>query len=263
MESRKYFKVVPNLLPKTDPRYQKWYKSLQKRPSPWNKGKTRETDLRVRKISNTFKAKKIDNFYKWREEMKKSGAIRSFYPPLKKSTELAFLIGMTLGDGNISKFTRVERLIISLNSKYPQLVDHVNYLVSSIFEKQATAQKVKGKNCVRISVYQKNISKRLKIPAGNRRWSSTGARSWVWKSKKYLIAYLKGLFEAEGSLSIHLPTSTYNFQFSNKNQALLDNVERGLRLLGFNPEVRSDKIRLRKKKEVESFKSLIRFREYS
>ena len=52
------------------------------------------------------------------------------------------------------------------------------------------------------------------------------------------------------------------FAFTNKNQKLLDDVELGLRKLGFNPEVRSDNIRLRKKKEVFVFKELIKFRKY-
>lgn len=93
--------VLVQLLLKNDLRYRKWIKSLKKRPPPWDKGKRKETDLRVKKISDTFKRKKIDNFSKWREEMKRIGKIRSFYPDFTKSNELAFLIGVSLGDGNI------------------------------------------------------------------------------------------------------------------------------------------------------------------
>lgn len=260
--SKTGFLVTPNLLPKSDERYKKWVLSLKKR-QPWIKGKTKDTDARVRKISDSFRKRKIDNFSAWRQKMKKLGIIRSTYPSFIKSGELAYLIGMVLGDGNIGKFPRTERLLIALNSKYPDLVDYTAYLMSKIFEKQVRIQKMRYKNCVRIWVYQKKISERLQIPAGNRRWITTGIPKWVWRSEKYIVGCLKGLFEAEGSLSIHLPTYTYNFQFANKNQALLDNVERGLRILGFNPEVRSDKIRLRKKREVFRFKELIKFREYS
>lgn len=69
------------------------------------------------------------------------------------------------------------------------------------------------------------------------------------------------MFEAEGSLSIHLPTCTYNFQFKNSNQSLLKTVADSLIYLGYHPEIRENAVRLRKKIEVELFKSQIRFRE--
>jgi len=195
--------------------------------------------------------------------MKRCGKIRSIYPDFVKSNDLAFLIGITLGDGNIQNFPRTDRLLISLNAKYPGLVNDVALVVSKIFEKDAVVKKVKGSDCVRVWVYQKNISNRLGIPSGDRRKSVLEIPGWIWESDDFLIWYLKGLFEAEGSLSIHLPSYTYNFAFSNRNEKLLDNVKRGLIKLGFHPEVRSNAIRLRKKAEVECFKKLIDFRNYS
>ncbi len=257
------FPILVQLLPKNDPRHKRWIRSLRKRPPPWDKGKSKETDSRVKKISDTFKRKKIDNFSRWREEMKKTGKIRGSYPDFVKSKELAFLIGISLGDGNIQSFPRTDRLIVSLNTKYPALINYVALVMSKIFEKEATVKKVKKSNCIRVWVYQKSISKRLGIPAGDRRKSILEIPDWIWDSNDFLIWYLKGLFEAEGSLSIHLPSCTYNFAFSNRNGKLLDNVKRGLIKLGFHPEVRNNAIRLRKKAEVECFRKLICFREFS
>jgi hypothetical protein len=59
-----------------------------------------------------------------------------------------------------------------------------------------------------------------------------------------------------------LPTYTYNFSFDNNNPSLLSEVEKGLRQLGFSPEVRPYAVRLRKKKEVLNFEKLISFRSY-
>lgn len=262
MSNRNRFPVLVQFLPKNDFRRKRWIRSLKKRPPPWDKGKRKETDLRVRKISDTFKRKKIDNFSKWREEMKKIGKIRSQYPAFIKSKDLAFLIGITLGDGNIQSFPRADRLIISLNAKYPILVNYVAAIMSKIFEKAAVVKKVKSSNCIRVWVYQKYISNRLGIPSGDRRKSVLDIPDWIWESNDFLTWYLKGLFEAEGSLSIHLPSCTYNFAFSNRNKQLLDNVKKGLIKLGFHPEVRDNAIRLRKKAEVECFRRLIYFREY-
>lgn len=231
------------------------------RPPVWNKGETKETSLGVKKISETFKKRKIDNFARWRASMIKLGKIRANYPPFKLSKELAFLIGLILGDGNISKFPRTERLLISLNARYPKLVKYSSFLLKRFFEKKPSVER-QG-NCIRIWVYQKNIADRLGIPSGSRRRSNSGIPLWIWDSPAYIIACLKGLFEAEGSLSIHLPTCTYNFAFSNRNQKLLCDVSKSLKLLGFQPEVRKYAIRLRKRKEVTRFKELINFRDYN
>ncbi len=77
-----------------------------------------------------------------------------------------------------------------------------------------------------------------------------------------MLAWLKGLFEAEGSLCIHKPICTYNFAFSNRNPSLLRHVEKCLLALGFHPEVRWNAIRLRRTEKVEKFRKLITFREY-
>ena len=86
---------------------------------------------------------------------------------------------------------------------------------------------------------------------------------WIWSERRYLIACLKGLFEAEGSYSVHAPTYTYNLSFSNRNRALLDEVERALTFMGFHPERRSYAVRLRKKQEAVRFIEIIRFRSYN
>lgn len=252
--------MLPHLLPKTDSRFKKWRESLKKRPPPWSKGFTKETHPSVAKISKTFKRKKIDNFAKWREEAKRKGIIIKDYPPLPQTQELAFLIGLALGDGNITKFPRTECLRIALAAKYPGLIDYTKLTIEKIFNKTPNVRKVKDSACYTVTIYQKNLSLRLGIPIGSRKKFNYKIPGWILKERSFLIYFLKGLFEAEGSLSVHLPTCTYNFQFSNKNPSLLKNVQNSLELLGYHPEVRLTSTRLRKKLEVESFKQLIQFR---
>lgn len=153
---------------------------------------------------------------------------------------------------------RTEKLTIVLNAKYPALITYTKILFTKLFEKEPTVHQVG--NGVQLWVYQKQISRRLGIPSGSRSKSVIRIPSWIWESQEFLLAYLKGLFEAEGSLSIHFPTSTYNFQFSNRNPSLLKNVGRILERLGFHPEYRPSSTRLRRRLEVENFKNLIAFR---
>lgn len=257
------FIVAPNLLPKSDPRYQKWRKSLKKRPAPWNKGFNKETHPSVAKISRTFKEKKIDNFRKWRRRAKKEGIIPASYPPFKKDKNLAFLIGMILGDGNIHKFPRTELLKISLGTDKPLLWKHVDEIVKKVFKKSSHIYKRKDCACIDIRIYQNRISERLEIPLGGRNRANIKIPNWIRDNRKYIIQCLKGLFEAEGSFSIHKKTYTYNFQFSNRNVTLLNEVEEMLTELGFYPERREVAVRLRKKREALAFEKLINFRQYT
>lgn len=229
---------------------------------PWNKGLTKEIDSRVLKISRTMRNKNIDNFRNWRDKMKELGKIPCRYPYFPKSGDLAEYIGVILGDGNIGKFPRTERILIVGNANNDGFIRRYTKLTELLFNKKPTVSHDKNANAVRISLYQKKIAVRLGIPIGSRKRLNLAIASWIWENKKYLVRFLRGLFEAEGSLSIHIPTGTYNFQFKNQNKSLLKIVSKGLRLLNYHPEIRSNSIRLRKKIEVENFRKLINFRVY-
>lgn len=253
----------PNLLPKDDPRYKRWKESLKKRPAPWSKGYTKETHPSIAKMVATFKRKGIDNFADWRKRAVKLGILRVDYPPFKRSGNLAELIGEILGDGHIEKFPRTESLTIACNSNNLGLVDRYADLVKKFFDKKPYVKKVdKEKNCIRIRVYQKNISKRLGIPTGDRGKSVIHIPSWIVGNKNFLKRYLRGLYEAEGSFCVHKPTCTYKFLFGNRNESLLDNVFRGLKILGFHPHRSKYAIQVSRRKEVYRVKDLLKFRQY-
>ena len=261
-KSRVGFALTVGQLPKSDPRYRYWRERLEGRQA-WNCGKTKESDLRVRKISETFKAKGIDNFAQWRRNARRTGKIPVTHTPLARSEQLAFLIGLTLGDGHIEVFPRSERLRIVLGTDKPLLRQHTVKVVQGVFAKEPWVQKRRHSASVEISLYQMKLSERLGIPSGARGKLMVQLPKWIQSDRRYLVACLKGLFEAEGSYSTHAPTYTYNLSFSNRNPTLLDEVEWALISLGFHPERRSYAVRLRKKREALRFNELIQFRHYA
>jgi hypothetical protein len=192
--------------------------------------------------------------------MVKEGKLPS-YPDLEKAGELAELIGVVLGDGNICKFLRTESLEIAGNSNNKGFIRRYGRIVEKVFSKKPTITKLPT-NCIKIRIYQKNISKRLNIPAGARGKIDFSIPSWILNNKEFLISYLRGLYEAEGSFCIHKPTYTYKFLFSNKNESLLNNVFRGMKILGFHPHRSGYQVQISKKKEVYNAKKLLRFRSY-
>lgn len=230
--------------------------------TPWNKGRTKFTDPSVRSISETMRKKKIDNFAKWRDKAKSTGVIPDSNRIFLKTDSFATLIGLILGDGNISLCPRTECLRITLGTDKPLLVSYASSLVESVIGKRPTIIKRTNSNCFNVTLSQKNLGKRLGISLGARGKTEVLFPRWIWAKKHYLIAILRGLFEAEAYFCVHEGSYTYNFEFSNRNVSLLNEVEKGLKLLGYVPERRLTSVRLRKKKEAISFRKLISFREY-
>jgi len=228
----------------------------------WNKGFTKETHPSVLKISKTMKSKKIDNFYNWREEMKRAGKIKDEYLPFTKGILLAELIGVVLGDGHIQVFPRTERLTISANSNNQGFIARYYDIVYKVFGKKPSLIKSKSANCTRISVYEKFISKRLGVPTGNRKESSIGIPRWVWRNKIFLIGCLRGLYEAEGCFVTHKPSYTFKAAFSNRNPKLLKDVYEALQILKFSPLYEKYRIMISRKKEFFAMQNLINFRNY-
>ncbi len=214
------------------------------------------------KISETMRRKKIDNFATWRVQAAQEGKWRTQFPPLRKNGDLAELIGVVLGDGHIERFPRTERLLIFSNSNNPGFIKRYTRLVETVFQKQTYVYEQTGQNCTRISVYEKHISKRLGVPTGSRKDIVVRIPGWILRKKTYVLRYLRGLYEAEGSHSVHLPTSTHKLVFSNTNQSMLKNVVKLLRMLKLSPHDDALRVQLSRKSEVERAIELIEFRKY-
>ena len=105
-------------------------------PSNWSKGQTKETNISIKKISDTMKRKKIDNFGVWRERMKKEGKLKTEYSTFAKNGDLAEFIGVVLGDGHIRNYPRTEELSIFSNSNNPGFVRRYSGIVEKIFDKK-------------------------------------------------------------------------------------------------------------------------------
>lgn len=228
----------------------------------WNRGLTKKTNSSVLKISQTMKKKKIDNFSRWRDQMKKEGVIKDTYPPFKKNGNLAELLGVILGDGNICKFPRTEALRIVGNAAHQGFIDRYARIIEIVFEKKPHVAKRSDSNAANITIYEKNISKRLGIPAGSKKDLHFILPKWILKNKDYICRYLRGLYESDGSYSVHESTYTYKFIFTNKNQFLLEIVFSLLEQLGFHPHVSKYKVQISKREEVQKVKNLLQFRNY-
>jgi len=230
--------------------------NMKQKGKPWNKGFTKFTHPGMMKTSQTMASMARSNFYQWQLKNKKA------YSNFKKDGRLAELIGVVLGDGHIQAFPRTERLIVSSNSQNSGFIKRYKMLIKTIFGKQPLCMKSKNSNCVRISIYEKLISKRIGIQTGNRKGLNFRTPKWISRNKNYLKGYLRGLYEAEGSFCTHKPTGTYKFLFKNTNNSLLNIVYDGMKTLGFHPHRSKHQIQISKKEEVYAAQKMLKFRRY-
>lgn len=231
-------------------------------PSNWNKGQTKYTNPSVKKISETMKLRKINNFKVWMDRMKAEGKIKSEYLALKKDGDLAELIGVTLGDGHICVYPRTEELRIISNSNNPGFIARYAKIMEKVFGKKPYVRDSNQNNSTRIGLYEKHISSRMGIPTGARKYSKIEVPAWILKNRKYIVRYLRGLYEAEGSFSAHKATYTHKFLFANTNETMLDNVYFLVKKLGFHPHRSPYQIQLSRKKEVYEAMKVLKFRDY-
>ena len=228
----------------------------------WSKGLTKENHLSIRKISDTMKRKKIDNFAEWRERARREGALKTTYPLLEKNGDLAELIGVVWGDGHIGRFPRCDCLRITANGDNKGFIKRYANIVEKVFDKKPTVAQVRRSKAVTITIYERFISDRLGVPHGSRHDVGYVVPDWITKDRKHVLRLLRGLYEAEGNYNIHLPTYTYKIQFANVNPSLLGIVYALVRDLGFHPHWSPRQIQVSRKNEVQNLKNLIEFRRY-
>lgn len=229
-------------------------------PMPWKKGETKETNQSLLKLSNTLKAQKKWNFSKWQKEIKKQQIIQ--YKELSKDENLAELIGIILGDGNLYKHPRTENLRVICNSKDTVYIRHIANLITKIFHKTPSVIKRRNENATVVCLYQCKISKRLDLPCGNKIKNNIGIPSWIFFNEGYMVKCLKGLFETDGCFHEDRDNYTRIIEFKNNCTRLREGVYNSLLRLGFNPQSGHNYVRLARRNEVYKFKELIEFRNY-
>ncbi|MFA5437394.1 MAG: LAGLIDADG family homing endonuclease [Candidatus Omnitrophota bacterium] len=230
-------------------------------PSPWRKSETKETNPGLMKLSQGLKARKTWNFTKWQIGRRKQ--LRLQYKRIPRNKDLAELIGIVLGDGNLNKHPRTENLRITCNSKDTGYAKHIQSVIKKVLRKSPSIRKRRKENAVSIDLYQCKISQRLNLPCGDKIRNNVGIPRWILKKKKYAINCLKGLFETDGCFHEDKNNYTRVIEFKNYCRKLREDVYDSLRGLGFNPQLGQNYVRLAKKGEVYRFKEVLDFRNYT
>lgn len=171
----------------------------------------------------------------------------------RRTQDLAELIGIVLGDGNIFQFERCQRLTISCNGSYRRYIEHISHLMKTIFKKDPSVIKRSKANCYDVCLYMQDIDKALRIPGGNKINNSVKIPLWIFSRKDYLIKCLKGLFETDGHYGKNSKFYVEYIQFCNECKSLRESVFKALISLGYSPQAGKNYVRLARKSQVHRF----------
>jgi len=152
-----------------------------------------------------------------------------------KASNLAYLIGVAVGDGNISNPNGTAyRLRVTCDNKYPEIIENIKKTIRDVFPKNKLGIINRKDNCVDISIYSNlipeifgwsnksggKIKQKIKIP------------NWIKENSSNCKSCLKGLFETDGC--IYFDRGYKMINFVNHSESIINEVCELLDLMNIN-----------------------------
>ena len=156
----------------------------------------------------------------------------------KNKKSLAYIVGVALGDENLSNANgRAVRLRITCDKKYPLLIKNIVKNLENIFIKNKVSI-VDRVNAVDVSVYSNDLENLLgwKAKNGSKIKQQVCIPDWIKKNKIYQKECIRGLFQTDGSLYFDRGYKMVNF--TSACTTLIHDVNIILNSLGFNVKTR-------------------------
>lgn len=151
---------------------------------------------------------------------------------------LAYIIGVALGDGNLSNPNgRAVRLRITCDAKYPLLAESITSALQDVFPKNKVSivYNPKKSTYFNISVYSNKLNEYMpwRVGKGSKLHQHAHVPDWIRNHKKYTKQCLRGLLQTDGS--IYRDRGYLMVNFTNHVKELADDVYSMLELIGFRP----------------------------
>ncbi len=151
-------------------------------------------------------------------------------------TNLAYVIGVALGDGNLSRPSkRATRLRITCDADYADIAQEISNALRTLFPTNRVS-KVKGPKDTyfNISVYSNKLNKLMpwKVDCGSKFEQNARVPNWILKSNNYTSACLRGLIQTDGSIYLDR-----GYNFTNNTQDLATDVKNMMECLGYKPHL--------------------------
>ena len=178
---------------------------------------------------------------------------------------LAYIIGIALGDGNLSNPNgRAVRLRITCDKKYENIIKNIISSLNIILPKNKISIINRGDNCVDISCYSNKLEEYLgwKANDGSKYNQKVSVPDWIKFEEDFTLKCLRGLFETDGSIYFDRKYVMVNFVTIIPN--LHKDVVEMIKEIGFKPNIqihrqlnRKDKYTIRITKNAKDFIELV------
>lgn len=196
----------------------------------------------------------------------------------KKSSKLAELIGIILGDGHVGVYNRKKgqatyQLKIAGHSELDRdyMLNYVIPLIEELFGVKCSNYVSRDRKCIYVSVSSKQVINFLiksGMKPGNKLKNEVCFPEWIWTKEKYVESCLRGLIDTDGSIYELLPHWPGLFQISLENMCwpLLRDARNAFIKLGFNPSKihgnkhpKGNRVCLTRKNDIQKFYKGIKF----
>lgn len=173
--------------------------------------------------------------------------------PKTYSKNLSELIGVLLGDGHITP----TQVTVTLGNKEDRYVKHVLKLINRIF--RITPKIIRSKHGYHVVYFGSTVAVRWLLSMGlvfNKVKNQVDIPGWIFQNNDYLIGFLKGFFDTDGS--IYKLKFGMQIAFTNRSLPLLKSTRRGLISLGYYPsQISKFRIYLTRRKDVIRFFKIV------
>ncbi len=164
-----------------------------------------------------------------------TGTIKDKAPFNFDLKNLAYIIGVALGDGNLSNPNgRAVRLRVTCDLKYPFLISKIQTALKIAFPNNKVSLVKRSDHCVDISCFSNKLESLLgwKADLGSKFVQQAGIPKWIFSNAKYIIPCLRGLLETDGS--IYLDRGYKAVFFTTVIPGLSEDFYEMVSILGFN-----------------------------
>ncbi len=150
----------------------------------------------------------------------------------KNKSALAYVIGLALGDGNLSNPNkRAVRLRISCDTKYPLLIRQIQDALKKVAPHNKVAVVLRSTRCLDVSCYSNDWEKVLGWKVGSKMAQKIHVPIWIKGKPSYTKVCLRGLLQTDGS--IYLDRGYLMVNFVSHSQSLAKDVLDMIESLGF------------------------------
>lgn len=178
---------------------------------------------------------------------------------------LAYIIGVALGDGNLSNPNgRATRLRITCDLKYPLLIQKIRNSIAGLLPSNKVSLVKSNGNYLNISCYSNYWESLLGwyVGKGSKLIQNISIPNWIKKKDEYKIHCLRGLIETDGS--IYSDRGYKAVMFTSAIPNLAKDVYKTITCFGFHPRFytvsngRNPVYRIRVATNVQQFLDLVK-----